>query len=47
MPENLCDDCFVTVHGYEPDMGDDETTFSPATCDRCGSVAGITFKINV
>lgn len=32
----FCSDCFKAKYGYEPDMGDDGSTFEPGTCSNCG-----------
>ena len=33
----LCAGCFTACHGYEPEMGDQETYFAPGTCSACGA----------
>jgi len=42
----LCGDCHNRVHGYDPDMGDDATTFAPGDCSDCGA-NGIVFVLVV
>lgn len=42
----LCSTCWETVHGEEPDMGDQCSTFEPGTCARCGTDAGIVFTLD-
>lgn len=37
-----CADCFEQRYGYEPDMGDDSSTFADGTCANCGK-EGIVF----
>jgi hypothetical protein len=32
----MCCCCFTTKNGYEPEMGDDATTFAQGTCVTCG-----------
>lgn len=38
-----CPDCYEKKFGYEPDMGDDDSTFAPGTCANCGKSDGIVF----
>lgn len=38
-----CPDCYKKKFGYEPDMGDDDSTFAPGTCANCGKSDGIVF----
>lgn len=37
-----CSDCFEQQFGYDPDMGDENSTFAPGTCANCGK-EGIVF----
>lgn len=40
----MCVRCFEIVEGFEPDMGDD-VTWTPGTCQICGSTIGLTFEV--
>lgn len=33
----LCTDCFHATYGYDPEMGDGESSYAPGICSRCGS----------
>ena len=42
----LCSTCFQTAWGYDPDMGDPDTFFTPGVCVSCGTQTGVVFRFN-
>lgn len=41
----MCLFCFVVAHGWEPEMGDECSTFAPGRCSNCGADQ-ICFHVN-
>lgn len=40
----LCADCWEQRFGYEPDMGDDASTFYPGVCDNGHDTGSVVFS---
>ena len=37
----MCCCCFLLKNGYDPEMGDPDTTFAQGQCSRCGKEGAV------